>query len=332
MRALAALAAVGALALGACGGGGDGTAAEGVEDALGGIDSGDAVTTTEEAPAREPELTPVDLDLPREVTYGAAVWAVDEVTYRSGGTDELGIELPPAVIVGFTVANTGEGAVDLDVTGDALSLLDADAFRIAPDDENPGLTGTVAAGGRSDFEVVFGLEDEIEPDDLADYTVEIGSEGFEPAPVPLGGTQPVPAYPVTVTMPASVDGLVLSSVSGQRGAATLRSIQGTVTLDHGPERAPEGSRFLTVNGEVAFFEGSQNYLDEDDLGVAIDGLVVEQEAATTPPGATDLPAGSTVAATWTFVIPETGTAGVLRFGKDAEAQAKGGEFSLPPLP
>ncbi len=179
-RALALVGVV-AVTVAACGGGSSeqDTAAEQFEDALEDLDEAQPTEDTqfEEEPApKEPELTPVDLDLPREAVYTHATWTVDEVTYQGVGVDEFGVETSPAAVVGFTVANSGAEAFDIPMAADRLWLLDADDFAIAAEYGSGGDGETLAANGRSSFEAVFPLEDGIEPDDLEDYSFKIGRE------------------------------------------------------------------------------------------------------------------------------------------------------------
>ena len=158
-RRVAAITAAGALALAACGGGGDDeTAAEQFEDALGELGETNESIEEEVPEPKEPELTLVDLDLPRETTYLGATWTVDEVSYRSAGVDELGVETGPAAVVGYTVANTGEGVLDLPMTAERLSLLDGDDFAIPADTTSAGNGEVLVVGGRSSFEAIFPLD------------------------------------------------------------------------------------------------------------------------------------------------------------------------------
>jgi hypothetical protein len=329
-RRAAAIAVAGALALTACGGGGDDeTAAEQFEDALGELGETNESIEEEASEPKEPELTPVELDLPRETTYLGATWTVDEVTYSSAGVDEFGVETAPAAVVTFTVANTGEGVHDLPLTAERLSLLDGDDFAIPADPSSGGAGEVLVVGGRSSFEAIFPLDTGISAEDLADYTFRVGVEGDVPALVPLSGEVPPVDYPMPLEIPVTVDGDLIG------GSATLRAIKATILLDYGEERADEDTRILSVTGEVHVNEsgaGGTAYINPDDLGISVDGITVEQLDAETPPPTADLPAGATASATWVFVIPAGGKAGVLHFGSDSPDDAKGGEFTLPELP
>jgi hypothetical protein len=339
-RRVAAITAAGALALAACGGGGDDeTAAEQFEDVLGELDETDQSIDDEtfgedaQAEAKEPELTPVELDLPRETTYAHATWTVDEVTHQSAGVDEFGVETPPAAVVGITVANTGEDAADLPMLADRLWLLDGDGFAIAAEMGTGGEGDTLAAGGQSSFEVVFPLETGIEATDLEGYSFQVGVEGVVPATVPLSGELPEPAYPLTLTMPDSVDGFILSNADhANGGSATLRAIKATVVLDHLDRRAEEGTRILRIDTEIHINEGTESYINQDDLNVSIDGILAERIDSETPAATADLTAGTTTSGTWVFVIPADGKDGVLDFGSYTDAATKGGTFTLPELP
>jgi hypothetical protein len=329
-RRAAAIAVAGALALTACGGGGDDeTAAEQFEDALGELGETNESIEEEAPEPKEPELTPVDLDLPRETTYLGATWTVDEVSYRSAGIDELGVETGPAAVVGYTVANTGEGVLDLPMTAERLSLLDGDDFAIPADTTSAGNGEVLVVGGRSSFEALFPLEAGITADDLAAHTFRIGVEGNVPALVPLAGEMPPVDYPMPLDIPVTVDGELIG------GSGTLRAIEADILLDYGEERADEDTRILALTGEVHITDngaGGTAYVNPDDLGISVDGIRVEQIDAETPPATADLPAGATASATWVFVIPADGKAGVLHFGSDSPDDAKGGAFTLPELP
>jgi hypothetical protein len=335
-RRAAAIAAAGALALVACGGGGDDeTAAEQFEDVLGELEEtgdtleGETFGGEQAAETKEPELTPVELELPRETTYLGATWTVDEVSHMSAGVDELGIETTPAAVVGFTVANTGEGVHDLPMTAERLALLDGDDFAIPADPTSAGNGEVLVVGGRSSFEALFPLEAGITADDLADYTFRIGVEGNVPALVPLSGEMPPVHYPMPLDIPVTVDGDLIG------GSGTLRAIEAEVLLDYGEERADEDTRILALTGEVHITDngaGGTAYVNPDDLGISVDGIRVEQLDAETPPATADLPAGATASATWVFVIPAGGKAGVLHFGSDSPDDAKGAAFTFPELP
>jgi hypothetical protein len=169
----------------------------------------------------------------------------------------------------------------------------------------------------------------ITADDLADYTFRIGVEGNVPALVPLSGEVPPVDYPMPLDIPATVD----SDLIG--GSGTLRAIEAEILLDYGEERADEDTRILALTGEVHVTDngaGGTAYVNPDDLGISVDGIRVEQIDAETPPATADLPAGATASATWVFVIPAGGKAGVLHFGSDSPDDAKGAAFTLPELP
>ena len=128
-------------------------------------------------------------------------------------------------------------------------------------------------------------------------------------------------YPLPLDIPVTVDGELIG------GSGTLRAIEAEVLLDYGEERADEDTRILALTGEVHITEsgaGGTAYINEDDLGVSVDGIRVEQLDAETPPPTADLPGGSTASATWVFVIPADGKAGILHFGSDSADDAKGG--------
>jgi hypothetical protein len=323
---VAALAAA-ALALGACGGGGgDERSVEddleaALEDAAAATE--EETTTTEPEP-REVEPVAVDVDVPRETTYAAATWTVTDVAFQAAGVDEYGSETEPLAIVGFTVANDGEGATDLTVDQSRLSLLDVDGNRLAAPFETME-QDVVVVGGESDFEVAFVLDEDATDDDLPDYTFQVGDEGYEPAPIPLSGDVPVSGYPVTVTMPAAVDG----EMNG--GPATIRNMTGTVSLDYAGQRTEEGTRFFTVHGEMQGHDGGSFHPAQSDVAVSVDGI----QADTAYPSI-DMPDsfanGTTAAATWVFVIPANGKEGMVHFGWMSEPSVPGGPFTFPTLP
>jgi hypothetical protein len=314
-----------ALALGACAseGGADRGAAEDLEAAL--DEAADEMaegTTTTEGP-REAERVPVDVELPREATYAHATFAVTEVAYQGAGVDEYGVETDPLAFVGVEVANTGEGAHDMDVTAALFSLLDGDGARIAAD-YGAVEEATVVVGGRSEFEVAFVLDPQVTEDDLPDFTFQVGEEGRVPAPIPLSGTVPAPAYPVSLTMPAPVGGEMIG------GLGTISILAGEVTLDYAGQRAEEGTRFLTVRGDVQSDDGGHRCPGPDDVRISVDGIQVD---AAVP--RVDLPEcfiGGAVSGTWVFVIPATGKAGGLHFGIYSEPGTPSGSFTFPALP
>jgi hypothetical protein len=322
--------AVATLALGACGGGSDDDrVADDLEAALdeAADEMADADTTedTTEPEPREVEPVAVDLDLPRETTYAHATWTVTDVAFQGAGVDELGSETDPQAVVGFTVANTGEGGDDLTVSPPLLSLLDAEGRRVpAPPDALE--EEIVVAGGRSDFEAVFLLDPEATEDDLADHTFQVGEEGYVPAAVPLSGAVPDPGYPITVPMPTTaVEGDMIG------GHATISSLTGTVTLDYAGQRAEEGTRFLTVSGNMQGADGGRFLPVHDDLRVSVDGI--EADAAYPD---VDLPDdisnGGTAAGTWVFVIPADGKDGMVDFGSNSAPEVPGGPFAFPSMP
>lgn len=327
-----AVAATATLALGACSSKSD---ERDVAEAI--FDQATRATTTTAAttPAKETE---VDLNLPREATYAGATWKVTKVSFRSAGLDGEGRRQRPAAIVAFQVVNAGDAPKDLDVGPELVSLLDADGAQVPADGpglDESGLEGTtVVAGGRAELAATFTVGEDVAADDLGDYAFQVGDERSEPAIVPLGGEMEASPYPLKLTMPASVDGFVLAEHTpiNRGGAATLRSITATVTLDHDGEQAEKDTRFVTVAGTIDVKEGTHAFIGQSDLQLAIDGIAVTQVDQVTPPGTTDLPAGSTAKATWTFTVPDTGKSGTLKFGDLTEPGAKGAAFSLPELP
>ena len=228
-------------------GGDDETAAEQFEDALGELGETSESIEEEVPEPKEPELTLVDLDLPRETTYLGATWTVDEVSYRSAGVDELGVETGPAAVVGYTVANTGEGVLDLPMTAERLSLLDGDDFAIPADTTSAGNGECWSSGLVELEEAIFLLDAGISADDLADYTFRVGVEGNVPLSVPLAGDA-TGRLPLPLDIPVTVDGELIG------GSGTLRAIEAEVLLDYGEERADEDTRFLALTGEVHITE------------------------------------------------------------------------------
>lgn len=270
----------------------------------------------------------------RETTYAGATWRVTKVSFRGAGVDDSGQDQPPAAVVAFQVVNTGTKPKDQNIGTDLVSLLDADGARVPASYDGLDST-TVVAGGQADLEATFPLSEDVTADDLGDYGFQVGDEQSEPAVVPFSGEAPETPYPLKLTTPASVDGLVLAGgihKPGNAGAATLRSINATVSLDHDGVQAKKGTRFVTVDGAVDVKEGTHAYLGPDDLQLAIDGIAMTQVDHDTPPATADLPAGSTAKVTWTFTMPAGGKSGTLKFGDKTDPAAKGGAFSLPQMP
>ena len=319
------------VALGACGGGGDDeqqTADQQVEDLL--DDLGDDFeestdTTVEEEAEAPPEPVVVDLDLPRSTDYAMATWTVTEVSYQGPGVDEFGLDAPPQAIVQFSVANTGEGGHDLTVDDTYLSLLDGDGARIPADYESIEMA-TVVFGGEGDFEATIPLDEDATEDDLADYAFQVGQDGFEPAPIPLSGTVPEPAYPLNLTMPASAAGEVIG------GPATISNIHGTVTLDYAGVRAEEGTRFIVVSGDVLFGTGQGHFMSSDDVRLSIDGIELERASPVPELNGDYLPEGSTATGTWVLITPADGKDGALHFGKNSPPGTPSAPFTVPELP
>ena len=165
----------------------------------------------------------------RETTYLGATWTVDEVSYRSAGVDELGVETGPAAVVGYTVANTGEGVLDLPMTAERLSLLDGDDFAI-PADTTAGNGEVLVVGGRSSFEAIFPLGTQASRPTTWPTTFRVGVEGKVPALVPLAGEMPPVDYPLPLDIPVTVDGELIG------GSGTLRLHRG-----RGPPRPRRGA-------------------------------------------------------------------------------------------
>jgi hypothetical protein len=318
-------------ALGACGGGGDEqqTADEQLEDIL--DDLGDDFdqptdsTVEEEAEAKAPpEPVVVDLDLPRSAVYAQATWTVTKVSYQGGGVDEFGDELAPQAIVEFTVADTGEGGRDLTIDSSYLSLLDGDGGRIPADYESTE-TATVVFGGESDLEATIPLDEEVTEDDLEDFTLVVGQDGKEPAPIPFSGTVPESGYPITLTgMPAAVPGEVIG------GPATATNIRGSVSLDYAGQRADEGTRFLTLTTDIVAGPGHSHFLGEWDLRLSVEGI--EMESPDGEVTGENVPEGATGTGIWVFVIPDTGKNAAVHFGGDSPPDNPPGPFTLPELP
>jgi hypothetical protein len=322
--------AVVVLALGACAGeGGDDLTAEeqmeaALDEAADEMVEDPGATGTTVAAARETRPEPVDLDLPRETSYAHATWTVTEVAFQEAGVDEYGYETPPRAIVGFTVANVGEGGTDLTVSPWLLSLLDGDGTRLpAPFDALE--EEVVVVGGDAGFEATFELDEGTAAEDLEGYTVQIGEEGYVPAPIPLSGLVPAPGYPVTLTMPAEVGGVM------NGGPAAIRNLSGVVTLDFAGHRAEEGTRFLAVQGDMQGGDGAHFYPSWNDIRVSVDGIQAD-EAPDSPTLPNSFSNGGTATGTWVFVIPEDGKDGLVHFGSQSAPDVPGGPFTLPALP
>ena len=162
-----AIALSGLIALVGCGGGGSGEddAAEQIEDAFADLeDSAADEGFGEEAEPKEPELVPIELDLPRESTYVDATWTIDEVTYQGVGVDEYGLETSPAAVVSYTVANTGPQAADMEMVADRLRLVDPQGSAIVAEYGTGGDGELLTANGTASFEATFPLEEGIEPE------------------------------------------------------------------------------------------------------------------------------------------------------------------------
>jgi hypothetical protein len=322
--------AVAVLALGACAGeGGDDLTAEeqmeaALDEAAGGMAEETGSTETTVAEARETRPEPVDVDVPRETSYAHATWTVTEVAFQEASVDEFGYETGPLAIVGFTVANTGEGGTDLTVTPWLLSLLDGDGGRVpAPMDALE--EEIVVVGGDADFEATFELDEGTTAEDLEQYTVQIGEEGYVPAPIPLSGTVPVPGYPVTLTLPAEIGGVM------NGGPAAIRNLSGVITLDFAGHRAEEGTRFLAVQGDMQGGDGGHFYPSWNDVRVSVDGIQAD-EALDSPTLPNSFSNGGTASATWVFVIPADGKDGMVHFGSQSAPDVPGGPFTFPALP
>ena len=223
------------------------------------------------------------------------------------------------------MANTIEGGKDLTVDSSYLSLIDGEGARI-PSDYEAVETATVVFGGQGDFEATLPLDEDVTEDDVADYTFQVGQDGYEPAAIPLAGTMADPAYPLNLTMPPSVAGDVIG------GPGTISNIHGTVTLDYAGERAQEGTRFIIVSGDVLFGPGYGHYLNFNDVRLSIDGI--ELERARPFPEINDdyLPEGATATGTWVFVAPTEGKDGALHFGGQSAPGTPAGPFTVPDLP
>jgi hypothetical protein len=332
---LVAWALVGGLAVAACGGGHDDKKAsddlqKAVDDALNGLDTD---TTTAGGDATTPaKLSEIQLDLPRKTTYAGATWTVTRVAYRSAGTDESGTTQPPAVQVNFSVANTDPKAEEMDVDPTMVGLLDKANFRAESSGDLESTT--VAAGGKADLKATFDVDEGTTEDDVQGDTFAVGDTESEPALIPFSGTMPGAEYPMTVKMPAAVDGLLLDGgVPGtNRGKATLHDIQATVALDHAGKRAAKGTRFITLQAKVDVHEGDHAYFSSDDLRLSVGGVVQPVVDTALPQATANVPAGSSAAVTWTFTIPAESTTGALAFGSYSPPGTRTGPFTLPTLP
>jgi hypothetical protein len=249
---------------------------------------------------------------------------VTKVSYQGPGVDEFGVELPPQAIVEFSVANTGEGGTDQDVGWELLSLLDGDGARI-PADEYAFERETVVFGGQGEFEVAFPLDEDATEEDLADYTFQVGADGYEPAPIPLSGTMAEPAYPITLTMPGPLGGNMLG------GDGTLGNMHGTVTLDYAGQRAEAGTRFLLVSGDITS-AGPHSLISRYDVRVSVDGIELERAQPIPDAESDGLPEGATGAGLWVFVLPLDGKDGQVHFGQYSPPENPSGPFTVPDLP
>jgi hypothetical protein len=205
-----------------------------------------------------------------------------------------------------------------------VSLLDGDGARVPADYESLEAS-TVVFGGEADFEATIVLDAEATEDDLADYTVQVGEPGYVPADIPLSGAVPEPAYPLNLTMPASVSGEVIG------GPGTIGNIHGTVTLDYAGQRAREDTRFIVVSGDVLLGEDG-GYVNSSDVRLSLDGIQLERAQPQPHYVGDRFTAGATASAAWVFVAPADGKQGALHFGGQSPPENPPGSFTVPDLP
>jgi hypothetical protein len=115
------------------------------------------------------------------------------------------------------------------------------------------------------------------------------------------------------------------------GPAVIRNMHGTVTLDFAGHRAEEGTRFLTVQGDMQGGDGGHFYPSYKDIRVSVDGIQAE-EALDSPTMPASFSNGGTATATRVFVIPADGKDGMVHFGSQSAPDVPGGPFTFPALP
>ena len=244
-----------------------------------------AATTTTEAGPPELQSEPVELDLPRSVTYANLELAVRAVSVSNATPGTYLDDEPEAGDTTYAYFDTTV-TPELDDPGDQfdvelLSLELADGSTIDAQGVAFGSGVAIETGVANDLSVAFPIET---ADQLDGATLVVAETGRVPARLPLDGPVPADDYPIDV--PVSGSGTVDFEGGCQAATGTFDVVGAEVDLDAGADhndkalepnkskRAKEGERWLRVDVQVVAQNGTcgGTIAGDDAFRLVVDGL------------------------------------------------------------
>lgn len=262
-----------------------------------------------------PSAPPGGGEATRTVTYAGTEWTIGGAAVVPAAADTSA-----TVRLDFSVVNqldTYQISIPMEML--AVELPDGDHVR-ASDlegtaseyyvDLEPGAT----ASGSAMFEV---------PDaatlDVSEMSFLIEEPGLTPAVLPLSGPVPTPAFPMPISATGSTGPIAGTCSDSDRVELTV--VGATQSLDLGPQRAEDGTAFLSVDLRLVAVAGSLGYacVDGPFLRLAAGDAVLEPVAGTDISESVDI--GTTFDATLAFVVPLDTTSFELRIGADGATTA-----------
>ncbi len=242
-------------------------------------------TTTTEAGPPELQSEPVDLDLPRSVTYANLEFTVQAVTVSNATPGTYLDDEPEAGDSTYAYVDTTVTA-ELDDPGDRvdveiLSLELADGSTIDAEGVAFGSGVAIETGVANELSVAFPIE---AAEQLDGATLVVTETGRVPARLPLDGPVPDDPYPVAIAV--SGTGSVAFEGGCQPAAGTFTVTGAEVDLDAGADhkdkalepnqskRAKQGERWLRVDVQTVAQHGTcgGTIAGDNAFRLIIDGL------------------------------------------------------------
>jgi hypothetical protein len=155
--------------------------------------------------------------------------------------------------------------------------------------------------------------------DVSEVLFVIEEPGLTPAVLPLSGPVPAPAFPLTI--PATGTSGPVAGTCSDADRVDFSVVGATQALDLGPQRAAEGTAFLSVDLRLVSVAGSLGYacVDGAFLRLAVGDAVLAPLAGTEISESLDV--GTTFEAAVAFAVPLEATWFELRIGADGTTSA-----------
>jgi len=262
-----------------------------------------------------PPASPDTAELPRSLTYAGTQWTIESAAFDPGAGDA-----PPTVRLDFSVVSQLETyGISVPMELLAVELPDGALVRATNLDGmsseyhvdlDPGAT----ASGSAVFEVA-----DTDDVDLSRVSFVIDEPDHTPATLPLAGPVPPQTFPMPVDASGTTGPIAGTCSSDERVELTVNGA--TETLDLGPQRAADGTAFLTLDLRIAAVAGPLGFacVDGAFLRLAAGNAVLEPISGTDVSESLDV--GTTIDTTVAFAVSLDVTTFELRIGANGTTTA-----------